>query len=186
MSTVYVLRLQGDHFYVGRSMVPEDRILQHFTGSRSASVWTKLHKPIEIIEIFSNVDSFEEDKIVKIYMAKYGIFSTRGGSYSTVTLDENTTNFLLREIRGAADLCFRCGSASHRVDQCRRKTEKPSTGKVEIPTIVCYICHEPGHVATKCPTRPPSTGKKKKKKVPTCYRCRAKGHYSNACPTLTK
>jgi len=136
----------------------------------------------------SNASTFDEDKYVKEMMYLHGIDKVRGGSYVEVTLNEETINFLRREIRGATDGCFKCGSTKHFASSCKKKDDlvslvSSSSSKEKAP-IICYICQEAGHVATTCPQKI-KPGKKKrvsKKKVITCYRCNKKGHYSTACP----
>lgn len=192
MASIYILRLKNDRYYVGRSVLPHDRILQHFSGVTTASVWTKIYPPEEVLAIHPITSPFDEDKYVKEMMYLHGIEKVRGGSYSDVNLDENTIKFLLREIRGATDGCFRCGSTKHFVSACPREKERKERKEpsVKREDIICYICHKPGHIAPICPHRLPNASKKKlsmKKKGSksiTCYRCYQKGHLSSTCPTL--
>ena len=64
-TNIYVLMLEKGKYYVGKSNVPESRILNHFKNNGSA--WTSLHKPIRVVEVEKG-DIFDEDKITKQYM----------------------------------------------------------------------------------------------------------------------
>ena len=78
-TNVYVLHLECGKYYIGKSDNVNNRYFQHLNGSGSA--WTRKYKPISLEKIIENVSSFEEDKITKEYMSKYGIDNVRGGSY---------------------------------------------------------------------------------------------------------
>ena len=112
---IYVLECSQDKYYVGKTNRLDDRLLEHITNRGSA--WTKKYTPISIIETVSNVDEFDEDKYVKIYMKKYGIDNVRGGSYSQIDLPDYSILALEKELRGATDTCFHCGG-DHYVNKC--------------------------------------------------------------------
>jgi cellular nucleic acid-binding protein len=113
---VYILQLEGGRYYVGSSNSPYKRINQHFNNE--GSTWTKIHKPIEIVEIIPNCDNYDEDKYTKIYMDKYGVDKVRGGSYCTMNLDKNTLKHLEREKRHCKNKCYKCGETGHYADVC--------------------------------------------------------------------
>ena len=81
-TTIYVLRLEGDRYYIGKSDNVMNRYQQHLNGNGSA--WTRKYKPVSLEKTIENVSSFEEDKITKEYMSTYGIDKVRGGSYVEV------------------------------------------------------------------------------------------------------
>lgn len=120
---IYVLKLQDEKYYVGKTNNFEKRMHQHNTGI-GGSFWTKLHKPIEVIrkfEIKSDkkfIYGLEEDKVVKEMMCLYGIDNVRGGSYVRETIDPEIKEFLTKEILFAKDLCISCGSNKHFVSEC--------------------------------------------------------------------
>lgn len=115
-TNIYVLKLESGFYYVGKSENVQKRFEQHLAGIGSA--FTKRYKPLCIDQVFENVSPFYEDAIVKKYMAKYGINKVRGGSYSLEVLDESQIHFLRKEIWSAKDLCTRCGSSSHWIQDC--------------------------------------------------------------------
>lgn len=120
-TNIYVLKLEHNKYYIGRSNIPENRIIQHFTNN--GSTYTKIYKPIAIKKIFNNCDMYDEDKYTKIYMNKYGIDNVRGGSYTQQYLSSNTRAILEKEMRTANNECFRCGRYSHFANNCYAKTD---------------------------------------------------------------
>ena len=106
-TNIYVLKLQGGKYYVGKSTDIIGRYQQHLSGKGSA--WTNKYKPISLLYSKSDVSPFEEDKVVKEYMSKYGIENVRGGTYTQVTLDAVQIEALNREMRGGTDACHECG-----------------------------------------------------------------------------
>ena len=99
------------------------RFLQHLTEQGSA--WTRRHRPIALAATYPNVSHFEEDKVTKEMMARYGIDRVRGGSYVQINLPEEQKKAIQRELRAAQDLCFLCGSQTqHFAAECLRGLKK--------------------------------------------------------------
>jgi hypothetical protein len=71
--------------------------------------------------MIENISPFEEDKITKEYMSKYGIDKVRGGSYVEVELSPFQIDALQKEIWAANDLCTKCGRSGHFVKDCYAK-----------------------------------------------------------------
>ncbi len=85
MGSVYVLKLEGDKYYVGYTDKLESRIENHFLGG--GSIWTKRNRPLSIEEIHEGVDKrFEHDKTVELLL-KHGIDNVRGAGFTQVHLD---------------------------------------------------------------------------------------------------
>jgi len=82
-SALYVLRLEGDNYYIGMSYNLNFRWSQHWGGS--GAKWTKLHKPLEVIKvIYPATEEGIENKITLEYIALYGAERVKGGSYCKV------------------------------------------------------------------------------------------------------
>jgi predicted GIY-YIG superfamily endonuclease len=120
MEQIYILKLRGGKYYIGKTRNIERRWEEHITGRGVG--WTKKHIPISLIKTIKSTSQFDEDKYVKEYMAKYGIENVRGGTYSNVVLDANSIAILEKEIRHSKNLCTRCGRDSHYIKDCYAKT----------------------------------------------------------------
>lgn len=88
MGFVYLLQLQDNKYYIGRTDDIERRIGQHFLGN--GAVWTRLFKPLSVISYeIEKDDWFENFKTLQI-MKIYGIDKVRGGSWCMIELDQLT------------------------------------------------------------------------------------------------
>ncbi len=66
MLYIYILELEQNKFYVGKTNNPNFRLQDHFNSN--GSVWTKKYKPIKLLELIPNSDDYDEDKYTRIYM----------------------------------------------------------------------------------------------------------------------
>lgn len=121
MLSVYILRLANAKFYVGRSINVGRRMRDIFINKKQIPYWARKHKPMGVLYIFPNCDPFDEDKITKMMMSRFGIDNVRGGSYSQISLSPEDKKLITREIRGAFNLCFKCGSRKHWSTKCNDK-----------------------------------------------------------------
>ena len=78
---IYVLELEDDCFYVGITFNLNLRIAQHLSGTGAG--WTKMHKPVKIVEVFHDACTRQmEDEVTKRYVDIYGAECVRGGSWT--------------------------------------------------------------------------------------------------------
>lgn len=75
-SYVYVLELEDERYYVGRTSNFVQRMNEHFSGN--GSVYTKKYKPIKIKELIEEKNSFDERDKTLEYMKIYGYEKVRG------------------------------------------------------------------------------------------------------------
>jgi len=118
---VYVLELEDNKYYVGKSSDKGERIQRHTNGYGSA--WTKKYKPIhELAPLTNPQPSFWELWETLELMKKYGIDNVRGSMF--------TSPFqLLREDKIMAaqlycelyDLCRKCGWEGHFITYCKNE-----------------------------------------------------------------
>jgi hypothetical protein len=116
MVYIYVLQLEKGKYYIGKTTNPQFRLASHFNSQ--GSEWTKLYKPIDILELISDCDDYDEDKYTIIYMGKYGIDNVRGGSFVSVELNKSTKDQLKKMNKSANNKCFKCGESGHFAKEC--------------------------------------------------------------------
>jgi hypothetical protein len=139
---IYILALEHDKYYVGRTLDLDRRILEHKgeSGKYSGSAWTSKYKYVSLMKTYDWVSNFDEDYYTKRMMSDYGIDNVRGGSYVTINLDDSTKIHLLREMNGANNTCFNC-SGDHFVKHCPLSAKKP---------IECLRCGRNNHNLENC------------------------------------
>jgi len=159
MTNIYILSLNCGKYYIGKSNNVLKRYQQHLEGCGSA--WTKKYKPIKLVETITDASPFEEDRITKEYMSKYGRENVRGGSYVGIQLTESQNNSLNRELWGEKNLCIRCGRPGHFVNNCFARTNvdgEPILSGSDSESDcsddgTCYRCGRHGHWSTECYAR---------------------------------
>ncbi len=149
MVSIYVLKLENNKFYVGKTNNPIIRLEQHFNNNGSA--WTKVNKPIDIIEIIPNCDEFDEDKYTIKYMKQYGIDNVRGGSFCNIELEEEHINTITRMINGSNNKCYNCGG-NHFYSFCSlmKKNEYNNCKNNVLTKLICERCERTGHTIDDC------------------------------------
>lgn len=208
MTSIYILKLTGGNYYVGKSENVMNRYQQHLNGQGSA--WTKKYRPIKLEKTIENASPFEEDKITLEYMSKYGIDKVRGGSYVEVNLSDFHTESINMHIRAATDCCTKCGRKGHFVKDCYAKTEvsgkaieyeNESESESEI-VYGCDYCDRTFTTEFGCRVHEKSCKSQRERKQSTktkgtakgtskgtskgaCYRCGRSGHYSPDCYAST-
>jgi predicted GIY-YIG superfamily endonuclease len=196
MVFIYILQLEQEKYYVGKTTNPSFRIDKHFTSNGSA--WTKKYKPISILEIIQNCDDYDEDKYTIKYMEKYGINNVRGGSFCEIKLRNDNIITLNQMIKSITDKCYICGKDDHFANDCK----KVSIKKEKIPIINinekcdCPTSYFSSHRRGKCilnnimsyfDDEDDDIDKlfiqdvKEEDNNDCCFRCGRKGHYVSSC-----
>lgn len=116
---IYVLALENDKYYVGKTCNLARRLDEHYNGDGAA--WTKLYKPVKCLATHVSSSKFDESVVTKEWMLTKGINNVRGGAYTQVHLSKTTLSCLLQELWDAENKCRKCGSSSHFAASCSAK-----------------------------------------------------------------
>jgi hypothetical protein len=83
----YVLLLDGGKVYVGQTNNIYQRLLTHFTQSRSSAKWVKVNGPVKrILEICVDCSDDDERLLTLKWMALMGVESVRGSAWCNVEM----------------------------------------------------------------------------------------------------
>lgn len=119
---IYVLKLEGDNYYVGSTKNVAARLAQHRSG-HDGSAWTRLHRVLGLDwSSDAHREARDEDEVTLQYMRDYGIDKVRGGSYVRVDLEPAVVQVIQTQLATRSNGCFRCGRSGHFVAQCYAKT----------------------------------------------------------------
>ena len=185
MLSIYILKLQGGRYYIGKSDDPMKRYQEHLEGSGSS--WTAMYKPVGVERIIEKASPFDEDRYTKEYMAKYGINRVRGGSYVAANLPDNHMRTLQHELRMATDKCARCGRSGHFATNCYAVKDvngaslDDSSDEEEIEVWVCDYCNSEFDTERACLAHERTHQSRSQTRSQTCYRCGHSGHYATDC-----
>lgn len=115
---VYVLECEGNKFYVGKSLYSDQENAVYPRDLEDETAWTKLHKPVRFVGVITDCsDDAYEDELTLEYMEKYGIDNVRGGSFSSIDLDDKTRTYIRRMI-SSPFACYKCRSPEHYTSEC--------------------------------------------------------------------
>jgi predicted GIY-YIG superfamily endonuclease len=180
MSTLYILQLEDDKWYIGKTDDIHKRFEQHKNGK--GSEWTRLYKPIKMVETRKITSIHDETNVTKDFMKKYGIDNVRGGAYCQTVLSESIEETIKHELNSSSDKCYVCGIKGHFANNCPKNEEIVYCCEHcdrEFDTEFGAIVHERSCKFKKQQYNYSASQSGK------CYRCGRAGHYSNNCYAQT-
>lgn len=126
MVNIYVLKLEDEKYYVGKTNHTFQRFNQHATGS--GAKWTKKHPVVDLHAFHPNMKDSDENKLTIQMMQNYGVRNVRGGSWTKVDMTEREIRALDNKVslrkkkrsqrRKSGMFCTRCGRTSHNFASC--------------------------------------------------------------------
>jgi predicted GIY-YIG superfamily endonuclease len=116
-TVLYVLALEDDRWYVGKTTNLRSRLAQHEAGA-GGSAWTAMFAPVRLAESRPLGSAAEETSVTLEYMKRYGIDNVRGGAFCQLALNAATRRTIRRQLYALSDCCYVCGLRDHFATAC--------------------------------------------------------------------
>ena len=115
---VYVLKLENNKYYVGKTKNLQKRLESHRQGT---TVFTRKYNSVKLIECIRTNMKYMENNLYFKYVEKYGIDNVRGDIFSRETLAPIDIYYIKKIMRNENNDCFACGG-DHFINQCSKKS----------------------------------------------------------------
>ena len=172
MVAIFILKCEYNKYFVGKTDQKDFILEQHFDN---VCDWTKIYRPVDVLEIYPDCGELDEDKYVKLYMGKFGIDNVRGGSYIKFKLEPDQISLIKKEIISLTTRCVECNKVGHMETDC--------TYYKAYKGDICYKCGRLGHVVKNCNAKSHIDGSNFNQI--TCYACGRRGHWKINCEQKT-
>ena len=195
-SSVYILRLKCEKYYVGKTNKSvNERFLEHLNGD--GSKWTEKYEPIEVLKTYENCNNYDEDKYTIEMMGKYGIENVRGGSFVSFELSKEEIEVISKMIKSGNNSCFLCGKQGHFIRDCPQKKLNSIRNHHVSQRVQTDHGFQEGSSILRCPQKRlnPIKNHHVSQRVQTdhgfqeddviCYRCGRIGHIRPECYAST-
>ena len=152
MVFIYVLKCQGDKFYVGKTDNPDYRLESHFSDGGSA--WTKKYRPLQLYQLMPDQTDHDEQRVTQEYMEKYGVQNVRGGPWCKIDISGSLVA-IEQILKSSSDKCYTCGKSGHFTNKCPHKENKQQKQQkaTRVPSqtfLNCKRCNRLGHTEESC------------------------------------
>jgi predicted GIY-YIG superfamily endonuclease len=122
---VYVLALEQDRFYVGKTTRPlDERLREHF--SKGNMKWTRQYPLVGTLPPLTYVNDLESweraETLERIWL--HGAARVRGWQYTSTNYTEADRSSIVTQICERKDLCRKCGNTGHLYSDCKRHYKK--------------------------------------------------------------
>lgn len=114
---VYVLQVDSDRYYVGKSHNIANRIEQHTRGEGSCFVKRILRRIAPNTSCPGDWESWERAETLH-WMYTRGIHNVRGWMYTSMVLTPEQHKHAFEQICEKYDLCRQCGQKGHFIKEC--------------------------------------------------------------------
>jgi len=114
---IYVLLLQGNNYYVGRTNNVDRRFKQHESG-KCGSVWTAKHKPVRVYNTEPLIHPYQELTTTLTMMKEHGIERVRGDVFTSEHLSDVQMTQIKMSIASEDGLCYVCMEKGHVAQYC--------------------------------------------------------------------
>lgn len=179
MSTLYVLQLEYGKWYVGKTNDVARRYAEHKSGI--GSEWTRLYKPIKMVQTRQITSAEDETTLTKQLMKQYGIDNVRGGPFCQKELPEYVRRTIQLEHQSASDACYTCGEKGHFAKDCCQDVWYCEYCDRDFPTEQEGIRHE-----SICKEKDQyEYSQLNERDFGACFRCGRRGHWLHQCYART-
>lgn len=122
MEYIYVLKLEDDRYYIGKTNDVGRRFIQHLNGE--GSKWTQVYKPVSIVDTRESRHDLDEEMHTLEWMSKKGVDAVRGDCFTNIRLTEEERSFITKKLNSMKNQCYLCNQTGHFANSCPMTTQK--------------------------------------------------------------
>ena len=134
MEYIYVLQLEDDRFYVGKTTDVGRRFIQHMSGE--GAKWTQIYKPVSIVETRESKHELDEEMATLEWMDKKSVEMVRGDCFTSIRLTEEERMFITKKLNTMKNQCYLCNQQGHFANKCPRNEQYK--GEIQ-PMSICDL-----------------------------------------------
>ena len=141
---IYVLELQGNKYYVGKTHSLAKRIGEHFMGK--GAHWTRTFPPVRVVKSFEEKGPLDEHMVTLDMMYKHGMENVRGAEFCNPELSEVQRASIQAALYNSRNQCFRCGSSDHWSKDCDVVDDELGSASTLLKDDEAIVCKVFNHV----------------------------------------